>query len=115
MAKKNTTTKKVEKKEQINDSKIINDINTVVSEEISDIIEKMEEIKPTEDFINTVMDNNGILQQELIEKELEKVNSLQQEIENKINDVIKSNPSVVNMMKKSNTSFTNMWNGMITE
>ena len=115
MAKKNTTTKKVEKKEQINDSKIINDINTVVSEEISDIIEKMEEIKPTEDFINTVMDNNGILQQELIEKELEKVNSLQQEIENKINDVIKSNPSVINMMKKSNTSFTNMWNGMITE
>lgn len=115
MAKKNTTTKKVEKKEQINDSKIINDINTVVSEEISDIIEKMEEIKPTEDFINTVMDNNGILQQELIEKELEKVNSLQQEVENKINDVIKSNPSVVKMMKKSNTSFTNMWNGMITE
>jgi hypothetical protein len=115
MAKKNTTvTKKVEKKEEV-ENKIMNDINTVVSEEISDIIEKMEDIKPTEDFINSVMDDNGIIQQEMVEKEIEKINTLQEEVENKINEVIKSNPSLVKKIKNSNFQFTNIWNGMVTE
>lgn len=108
MAKKST--KKVEK-----EAKVIENISSVVNEEISDILEKVENFNPSDEMVNNIINEEPQKIQEVFEKELEKINSLQQEVENKINEVIKSNPSVVNVMKKSNTTFTNIWNGMITE
>ena len=116
MAKKaNTATKKVEKKVAPVEKISTVDIENAITDNIADIVEKMETIQPTEEIVNAVMVETPEVAQEIIENELSKIEDIKKEVENKINEVIAANPSVKNIMKKSNAAFTNMWNGMLVE
>jgi gamma-glutamylcysteine synthetase len=115
MAKQTKKTTKNEKKVQVIENNIIEDVQTVVNETIEKIVEKMETIQPEEEIINTVINETPGVAQEIIENEIEKIENIQKEIENKINEVINANPDVAKVMKTSNAAFTNMWNGMLVE
>lgn len=110
-----TTTKKVEKTVKPIEDNIKADVENVVSENLKEIVEKIEDIQPAEDIINTVMTETPEVAQVVIEHELEKIENIQKEVENKINEVINANPGVVKALQKSNSAFTNIWNGMLVE
>ena len=121
MAKKVTkkATKTIENVETLDvpvvavEEKLQNELLENVTKELSELSEKMEEVQPTEEFIQAVMSAEPQDAQELIKTETEKIENLEKVIQNKIDDIVNNNPEVVSVMKKmSNRSFTNFWNGV---
>jgi hypothetical protein len=113
MAKKTTKTNKQETiVEQSDSTEVIETIMTEASEkattpEIEELEEKLEEIKPTEEFVNQVMENPETAQ-EVLETKIEELDILKAAVEEQINKVINENPN----LKKKNSAFTYFWNGM---
>jgi hypothetical protein len=112
MAKKTTTNKKTEKITTSIETDIISDIEKNIPSEITEIIENAEEIKPTDELVNSVMNAEPEVAQEMIENELNKIDNLKNKVEEKLNEVISNNPGVQNVLKKNNAAFTYIWNGM---
>lgn len=118
MAKKGTTKKTTKTVETLDvpvvtmEEKIQSEIIENVTNEISEISAKMEEVQPTEEFIDSVMLANVEQSQELINTEIEKIEKLEKEIQDKIEEIVNNNPDIVPIMKKTNTRFTNYWNGI---
>ena len=116
MAKKaNTSTKKVEKKETPIEKTITANIENEITNNISEIVEKIETIQPPKDVVETIMNETTENAQNIIEKELSKIEDMQKEVEDKINEVINANPGIGKMLKRTNSAFTNMWNGMLID
>ena len=82
-------------------------VENATTPEIEEIEEKLEELKPTEEFVNQVMENPETAQ-ELLETKIEELDVLKAAVEEQINKVIKENPS----LKRKNSAFTYSWNGM---
>jgi Asp-tRNA(Asn)/Glu-tRNA(Gln) amidotransferase B subunit len=121
MAKKGTTkktTKTVETVETLDvpvvamEDKLQTEIIDNVTNEISEISAKMENIQPTEEIVEAIMTAKSEDAQEIIAKEVEKIENLEREIQSKIDDIVNKNPEVVKTMKKVVPRFTNFWNGM---
>ena len=121
MAKKGTTTKKTKADETVEtldvpvvamEEKLQTAIIENVTNEISEISAKMKNIQPTEEIVETIMSAEPEDAQEIITKEVEKIENLEREIQSKIDDIINKNPEVVKAMKKANPRFTNFWNGI---
>jgi Asp-tRNA(Asn)/Glu-tRNA(Gln) amidotransferase B subunit len=121
MAKKGTTkktTKTVETVETLDvpvvamEDKLQTEIIDNVTNEISEISAKMENIQPTEEIVETIMTAKPEEAQEIIAKEVEKIENLEREIQSKIDDIVNKNPEVVKALKKATPRFTNFWNGM---
>lgn len=121
MAKKGTTTKKTKVDETVEtldvpvvamEEKLQTAIIENVTNEISEISAKMKNIQPTEEIVETIMSAEPEDAQEIITKEVEKIENLEREIQSKIDDIINKNPEVVKAMKKANPRFTNFWNGI---
>lgn len=114
MAKKTTKTNKQEEVvvEQPTNTEVIKTIMRDATEnsstpEIEEIEEKLEEIKPTEDFVNQVIEHPETAQ-EVLEAKMEELDELKEAVEAQIANVVKSNPS----LKQKNRMFTYSWNGM---
>jgi ABC-type hemin transport system substrate-binding protein len=104
MAKKGTTKKNNTTIETDAVETVVNDIiEEALPVEVVELQEKMEEIKPNEDFINQVVENPETAEEVLTEK-LGELNQLMERVE----EVAKE----VSVKTKKNPQFTYMWNGM---
>lgn len=106
MAKKSTTkTKETVVKTDNIETTIENITEEVLPVAVVELTEKLEEIKPTEELANEVLENPETAEEILTEKlaELDK-------IEEKVQEEMKKVMSTV--APKKNSSFSYMWNGM---
>lgn len=110
---KSTTETKVDNPVVVLENKLQDDLSTNVTNEVSDIVEKLEDLKPTDEIIEQVMSSESEEVEKTINSELEKIDSLKSAVEDKIQEIINEHPEVTNVAKKiSNARFTNFWNGI---
>lgn len=111
MAKKNTK-KTVEAAPEVSATEnniienVIEEAVRNMPEEIETITTEFENIKPSDEFIETVMAEPEKAE-ELLNEKLDELNNLENTIKSEIDKVIKNNPSL-----KKNSQFTYFWNGM---
>lgn len=105
MAKKSTTKKE---KVEVNTDVVENVINNIIEEsvpsEVLEITEKLEEIKPTDAFVEEVIAHPETAEEVLAEK-IEELNKLEERVQEEIQKVATSK-------KKQNSWFTYTWNGV---
>ena len=106
MAKKTTTKAKetVAKKETVE-----NTINAITEEvlpvEVVELTEKLEELKPSEELVQEVIEN-PTKAEEILSDKLEELNNLEELVQKEIKKVL---PKI---SSKKNSAFSYMWNGM---
>lgn len=105
MAKKSTAKKE---KAEIQNDVVENVVNDIIEEtlpiEVVELKEKVDELKPTEEFVNEVIANPEIAQ-EILSEQLEKLDKIEELVQEEMKKVAASTP-------KKNSQFTYMWNGM---
>lgn len=105
MAKKSAAKKeKIETPTNIVETVVNDIIEDTLPVEVVELKEKVEELKPTEDFVNEVIANPETAQDVLAEQ-LEKLDKIEELVQEEMQKVVASTP-------KKNSQFTYMWNGM---
>ena len=85
---------------------VIEEAVSNMPEEIEAITTEFENIKPSDELIETVIAEPEKAE-ELLNEKLDELNNLENAVKNEIDKVIKNNPSL-----KKNSQFTYFWNGM---
>lgn len=110
---KSTVETKIDKPVVVLENKLQEDLSTNVTNEVSEIVEKLEDLKPTDEIVEQVMSSEAAEIEKTINDELEKIDNLKNAVEDKIQEIINEHPEVTNVAKKiSNARFTNFWNGV---
>lgn len=101
------TVKKAEPTVEITENTIMENVETIVAENISEITEKFEKLQVQDELINEISEMPVEEAQEVLSKELEKIDNLKVEVEEKIKEVINEMPK-----PKKKMNFTYSWNGL---
>lgn len=110
---KSTTGTKVDKPVVVLENKLQEELTNNVTNEVSEIVEKMEDLKPTNEIVEQIMSSTTEEVEKTIGDELEKIDNLKTVVEEKIQEIINEHPEIKNVSKKiSNARFTNFWNGI---
>lgn len=111
MAKKSTkktveTTQDIPVVEENVVESVMQEASNNIPEEIEAITAEFENIKPSEEFVETVM-NEPEKAEELLNAKLEELNNLEETVKKEVEKVMANNQSL-----KNNSRFTYFWNGM---
>lgn len=90
----------------VNVEDIMEEASKNIPEEIATIKEELETIKPSDEFVETVMAEPSKAT-EMLNTKLEELNNIENMVQKEIQKVINNNPSI-----KKNKNFTYMWNGV---
>jgi hypothetical protein len=90
----------------VNVEDIMEEASKNIPEEIATIKEELETIKPSDEFVETVMAEPSKAT-EMLNTKLEELNNIENMVQKEIQKVINDNPSI-----KKNKNFTYMWNGV---
>lgn len=90
----------------VNVEDIMEEASKNIPEEIATIKEELETIKPSDEFVETVMTEPSKAT-EMLNTKLEELNNIENMVQKEIQKVINDNPSI-----KKNKNFTYMWNGV---
>jgi prefoldin subunit 5 len=77
-----------------------------IPEEINALKEEIENIKPSDELIETIM-SEPEKAEEILNEKIEELNNIETIIQKEIQKVVENNPSI-----KKNRNFTYMWNGV---
>lgn len=77
-----------------------------IPEEINALKEEIENIKPSDELIETIM-SEPEKAEEILNEKMEELNNIETIIQKEIQKVVENNPSI-----KKNRNFTYMWNGV---
>jgi DNA gyrase/topoisomerase IV subunit A len=115
MAKKSTKKTTVEASEaapiemtntEVNIETIMEDASKNIPEEINVIKEELENVKPSDELMKSIIAEPENAETILNEK-LEELNNIEAMVQKEIQKVVNNNPSI-----KKNRNFTYMWNGV---
>lgn len=112
MAKKNTT-KVTKQPKDITIKDIAMEAAINAENELKDIIDKMETVSITDEVAETILHSEPEVAQAIMDKELAKIDEVKNEMVQKLNDIVKKDPSLSKLT--SNACFTNYWNGCFME
>lgn len=90
----------------VNVEDIMEEASKNIPEEIATIKEELETVKPSDEFVETVMAEPSKAT-EMLNTKLEELNNIENMVQKEIQKVINDNPSI-----KKNKNFTYMWNGV---
>jgi hypothetical protein len=90
----------------VNVEDIMEEASKNIPEEIATIKEELETIKPSDEFVETVIAEPSKAT-EMLNTKLEELNNIENMVQKEIQKVINDNPSI-----KKNKNFTYMWNGV---
>jgi hypothetical protein len=91
---------------EVNVEEIMEEAAKNIPEEINVIKEELENVKPTDELVEVIM-NEPEKAEELINDKLNELNNIEEMVQKEIQKVVENNPSL-----KKNRNFTYMWNGV---
>ena len=105
----NTTNEEIEivsVNTNVNVDDIMENISKNIPEEINVITTELENVKPSDDFVETII-TKPEQAQEMLNVKLEELSNIETMVQKEIQKIMDNNPSI-----KKNKNFTYMWNGV---
>lgn len=91
---------------EVNVDTIIEEATKNIPEEINMIKEELENVKPSDEIMTTIIAEPEKAE-EILNEKLEVLNNIEEMVQKEIKKVVENNPSL-----KKNRNFTYMWNGV---